>query len=185
MSWKNSLKNHLDVFNQLALHEKEVNEIAELIKDTLHNGGTIFVAGNGGSASDAQHFSAELTGRFLKERRSLAGIALTTDTSALTAIGNDYGFDYIFSRQLSGLAKKGDLFIGITTSGNSSNIIKAIDVAKELLVKTVVLTGRDGGKLKGKCDAEFIVPSDVTAHIQEAHIFVLHYICQYLDAHFN
>jgi D-sedoheptulose 7-phosphate isomerase len=152
--------------------------------ERLRRGGRILVAGNGGSAADAQHLAAELSGRYLKERRALAGIALTTDTSALTAIGNDYGFDFVFSRQVEALGRPGDLFIGISTSGNSPNIIKAVESAKELGLKTLGLLGRDGGKLKGMVDDALVVPSSVTARIQEVHQMVYHFWCEALDAQF-
>jgi len=157
---------------------------ADDMAERLRRGGRILVAGNGGSAADAQHLAAELSGRYLKERRALAGIALTTDTSALTAIGNDYGFDFVFSRQVEALGRPGDLFIGISTSGNSPNIIKAVESAKELGLKTLGLLGRDGGKLKGMVDDALIVPASVTARIQEVHQMVYHFWCEAIDAHF-
>ena len=157
---------------------------ADDMAERLRRGGRILVAGNGGSAADAQHLAAELSGRYLKERRALAGIALTTDTSALTAIGNDYGFDFVFSRQVEALGRPGDLFIGISTSGNSPNILKAVESAKELGMRTLGLLGRDGGKLKGMVDDALIVPSSVTARIQEVHQMVYHFWCEAIDAHF-
>lgn len=157
---------------------------ADDMAERLRRGGRILVAGNGGSAADAQHLAAELSGRYLKERKALAGIALTTDTSALTAIGNDYGFDFVFSRQVEALGRPGDLFIGISTSGNSPNIIKAVESAKELGLTTLGLLGRDGGKLKGLVDDALIVPSTVTARIQEVHQMVYHFWCEALDAHY-
>ncbi len=157
---------------------------ADDMAERLRRGGRILVAGNGGSAADAQHLAAELSGRYLKERKALAGIALTTDTSALTAIGNDYGFDFVFSRQVEALGRPGDLFIGISTSGNSPNIVKAVESAKELGLKTLGLLGRDGGKLKGLVDDALVVPSTVTARIQEVHQMVYHFWCEALDAHF-
>ncbi|MBS1766556.1 MAG: D-sedoheptulose 7-phosphate isomerase [Acidobacteria bacterium] len=157
---------------------------ADDMAERLRRGGRILVAGNGGSAADAQHLAAELSGRYLKERKALAGIALTTDTSALTAIGNDYGFEVIFSRQVEALGRPGDLFIGISTSGNSPNIVKAVESAKELGLKTLGLLGRDGGKLKGLVDDALVVPSSVTARIQEVHQMVYHFWCEAIDAHF-
>lgn len=157
---------------------------ADDMAERLRRGGRILVAGNGGSAADAQHLAAELSGRYLKERRALAGIALTTDTSALTAIGNDYGFDFVFSRQVEALGRPGDLFIGISTSGNSPNILKAVESAKELGLRTLGLLGRDGGKLKGLVDDALVVPSSVTARIQEVHQMVYHFWCEAIDAHF-
>ena len=145
-------------------------------------GNKILICGNGGSAADAQHFAAELTGRYLKERRSYPALALTTDTSALTAIGNDYGFDSVFSRQIEGLGKAGDILIAISTSGRSPNILKAVEVAKARGLRTIGLLGRDGGTLKDLVDDAFIVPSEVTARIQEIHEMILHFLCESMDA---
>jgi len=153
--------------------------------ERLLRGAKIMVCGNGGSAADAQHFAAELSGRFVTERRPLAGIALTTDTSALTAIGNDYGFDKLFSRQVEALGRPGDLLVGISTSGNSQNVIEAVKTAKGLGIGTLGLLGRDGGKLKGLMDDCLVVPSDVTARIQEVHIMVIHFWCEILDDKFK
>lgn len=152
-----------------------------IIADTIKTGNTVFLAGNGGSASDAQHIAAELTGRFVKERKPLPGIALTTDTSALTAIANDYGYQYVFSRQLEAFAKQGDLFIGISTSGNSEGILKAFETAQKSGCKTLGLSGRDGGKMNGVCDLNIVVPSDITARIQEMHILIGHILCKAVD----
>jgi D-sedoheptulose 7-phosphate isomerase len=137
-------------------------------------GRKILVCGNGGSASDAQHFAAEIVGRFTRERRAWPAIALTTDSSILTAVANDYGYDHIFSRQVEGLGQPGDLLIGISTSGNSENVIRAIRQAKKIGMETVVLTGNTGGALSGQADTVVTVFSAVTARIQEAHIFILH-----------
>ncbi|MDE3244736.1 MAG: D-sedoheptulose 7-phosphate isomerase [Acidobacteriota bacterium] len=153
--------------------------------ERLRRGCKILICGNGGSAADAQHLAAELSGRYLKERRALAGIALTTDTSALTAIGNDYGFEFVFSRQVEALARPGDLLIGISTSGNSANIIKAVESAEQLGVHTLGLLGRDGGKLKGMVDDALVVPSTITARIQEVHQMVYHFWCEILDESFE
>ena len=158
---------------------------AEDMAERLRRGCKILICGNGGSAADAQHLAAELSGRYLKERRALAAMALTTDTSALTAIGNDYGYDFVFSRQVEALARPGDLLIGISTSGNSGNVIKAVESAKVLGVRTLGLLGRDGGKLKGMMDDALVVPSDVTARIQEVHQMVYHFWCEILDEHFD
>jgi D-sedoheptulose 7-phosphate isomerase len=157
---------------------------AEDMAERLKRGCRILVCGNGGSAADAQHMAAELSGRYVKERRALAGIALTTDTSALTAIGNDYGFDHVFSRQVEALGRPGDLLVGISTSGNSPNILRAVESAKELGMQTLGLLGRDGGKLKDLCDDALVVPSAVTARIQEVHQMIYHFWCEAIDAHF-
>lgn len=157
---------------------------ADDMAERLKRGCRILVCGNGGSAADAQHFAAELSGRYVKERRALAGIALTTDTSALTAIGNDYGFDRVFARQVEALGRPGDLLVGISTSGNSPNVILAVEAAKELGLRTLGLLGRDGGKLKGLVDDPIVVPCPVTARIQEVHQMIYHFWCEALDAHF-
>jgi len=158
----------------------QANDMAERLK----RGCRILVCGNGGSAADAQHFAAELSGRYVKERRALAGIALTTDTSALTAIGNDYGYDQVFSRQVEALGRPGDLLVGITTSGNSPNVILAVEAAKGLGMRTLALLGRDGGKLKDLADDALVVPSTVTARIQEIHLMTYHFWCEVIDQHF-
>ncbi len=170
-----------------AFFDAEVGHIlrqADDMAERLRRGCRILVCGNGGSAADAQHLAAELSGRYLKERRALAGIALTTDTSALTAIGNDYGFDQIFSRQVEAIGRPGDLLIGISTSGNSPNVLLAVEAAKRLGLHTLGLLGRDGGKLKDQVDDALVVPSTVTARIQEVHQMVYHFWCEALDAAF-
>lgn len=153
----------------------------EMVTDVLGAGGKIFLAGNGGSAADAQHIAAELAGRYVKERKALPGIALTVDTSAMTAIGNDYGFDRIFARQLEALARENDLFIAISTSGNSKNIIHALHMAKEMGCKTLGLSGRDGGEMNSLCDLNIVVPDSTTARIQEMHILIGHIFCNAVD----
>jgi D-sedoheptulose 7-phosphate isomerase len=149
--------------------------------ERLRRGCRILVCGNGGSAADAQHLAAELSGRYVKERRALAGIALTVDTSALTAIGNDYGFDQVFSRQVEAYGRPGDLLIGISTSGNSPNVIKAVESARGLGLRTLGLLGRDGGKLKDLVDDALVVPCPVTARVQEIHQMTYHFWCEALD----
>jgi D-sedoheptulose 7-phosphate isomerase len=150
-------------------------------QEALRNGHKILLCGNGGSAADAQHIAAELSGRYKCERRGLPGIALTTDTSVLTAIGNDFGFDRIFDRQVEALAQKGDVLIGISTSGNSKNVIRALNLAQNMGCKTIGLSGRDGGAMSDFCDINIIVPSHDTARIQEMHIMIGHIICQAVD----
>ena len=152
-----------------------------MITETVFSGKKLLIAGNGGSASDAQHIAAEFTGRFVKERKPLAAISLSTDTSALTAISNDYGFENVFSRQLEALAAPGDLFLAISTSGNSANILKALASAKKAGCKTLGLSGRDGGKMNKLCDLNIVVPSDITARIQEIHILIGHIFCKAVD----
>jgi D-sedoheptulose 7-phosphate isomerase len=159
----------------------DIETACEMITAAIQNGNKVLLAGNGGSAADAQHIAAELSGRFVKERKALPGIALTTDTSAITAIANDYGYEHVFSRQLEALAQPGDLFIGISTSGNSEGILKAFEAAKKINCKTLGLSGRNGGKMNGLCDLNIIVPSDVTARIQEMHILIGHILCKAVD----
>jgi len=159
-------------------------QAAELLFNTLANDGKFLICGNGGSAADAQHFAAEMTGRFEKERMELAAIALTTDTSALTAIGNDYGFDHIFSKQVRALGRTGDVLVGISTSGNSGNVIEAIKAAHENGMHVIALTGRDGGKiahLLKEGDVLLNVPYPRTARIQEVHILLIHAMCDCID----
>ena len=160
-------------------------QAAELLFNTLANDGKFLICGNGGSAADAQHFAAVMTGRFEQERMELAAIALTTDTSALTAIGNDYGFDHIFSKQVRALGRTGDVLVGISTSGNSGNVIEAIKAAHQNGMKVIALTGRDGGKIAQMLqegDILLNVPYPRTARIQEVHILLIHAICDCIDA---
>jgi D-sedoheptulose 7-phosphate isomerase len=163
----------------------DIEKACELMTTTLKTGNKVLFAGNGGSAADAQHLAAELTGRFVKERKAFPGIALTVDTSALTAIANDYHFDRVFSRQVEAFAQPGDLFIGISTSGNSQSILNAFETATQLGCKTLGLSGRDGGKMNGICDLNIIVPSNTTARIQEMHILIGHIMCQAVDDLFD
>lgn len=159
-------------------------QAALLLFQALAEDGKILVCGNGGSAADAQHFAAELTGRFEKERMELAAVALTTDTSALTAIGNDYGFEHIFSKQVRALGRAGDVLVGISTSGNSANVIEAIKAAHERDMRVIALTGRDGGKIAAMLqDSDILlnVPYPRTARIQENHILLIHAICDCID----
>jgi len=185
-SIRQSIKEHIDLMQVIgASIVPKIRTAAEWMLETLNNGNKILLAGNGGSASDAQHLAAEFVGRFQRERLSLPAIALTTDTSILTAVGNDYGFHKIFSRQIEGLAGKGDLFVAISTSGNSNNVVEAVDTCKKRSCRTVGFLGRDGGKLGGMVDLPIIVPSDNTARIQEAHITIGHIICALVDEHFK
>lgn len=161
-----------------------VAKAIELLVNTFKNNNKLLVCGNGGSAADSQHFAAEFTGRYEMERNPLPAISLTTDTSALTAIGNDYGFDMVFAKQVEALAVKGDILFAISTSGNSSNVIKAIEVAKQKGVYIIALTGKGGGKIKELLDNNDInicAPVNRTARIQETHILILHTICDAVD----
>ena len=148
---------------------------------SLAAGGKVLVCGNGGSAADAQHMTGELLGRFLMERPSLPAVALTVDTSTLTAIGNDYGYEDIFSRQVQGLGRKGDVLVAISTSGNSGNVLKAIEAAREAGLAVVGFTGKGGGRMAELCDHLVNVPSSHTPHIQEIHEAVMHLLCQLID----
>ncbi len=159
---------------------KSVNTIADCFK----KGGKVIFFGNGGSAADSQHAAAEFIGRFQKERRSLAAIALTTDSSILTALGNDYGFDSVFARQLEGLGKPEDVAVAISTSGNSKNVLKGAQQAKKMGMKVIALSGCGGGKLAPLSDINLIVPSNVTARIQESHICLYHAICELVEKRF-
>ena len=171
---------------QLLLNDKDyltcVAEAALLIAQALAQGGRIFFCGNGGSAADSQHLAAEFTGRFLKERRSLAAMTLTANTSTLTAIGNDYSFDEVFSRQLEGLARAGDVIVAISTSGNSPNILRAIELARRMDVKTIALTGKSGGKLATAAEYCIRIPSSETPRIQESHILTGHILMEIVEA---
>lgn len=176
---------HLDVFGKTMEQMDVIQLMAERCKEALKAGNKVLFCGNGGSAADAQHLAAELIGRFQKERRSLASVALTTDTSILTAVANDYGYDEVFARQVEGLGRSGDVLIGISTSGNSANVVKAALKARDTGMHTIAFTGEGGGKLKDICDITFAVPSKVTARIQEMHIMVGHIICELVEEEYD
>jgi len=176
------LNAHLTTIQDLITHTTTpIEQSCLLIQEVITNGNKIYLAGNGGSAADAQHIAAEMTGRFVKERKPLPGLALSTDTSALTAIANDYGYEFVFSRQLEAFAQPGDLFIGISTSGNSPSILNALEVAKKAGCKTIGLTGRGGGQMNDTCDINIVVPAQVTARVQEMHILIGHILCKAVD----
>ena len=162
--------------------EATMLDAVALCEGALRNGRKLLFAGNGGSAADAQHWAGELVSRFYYDRPGLPAIALTTDTSILTAIGNDYGYDYTFARQVEALGQAGDVFIALSTSGNSPNILRAIDAAKQRGVKVIGFTGRIGGKMAGECDLCFRVPADLTPRIQEGHEFLGHLLCSLIEA---
>ena len=176
-SISDTIQQHIQTAERLLALQGDIQHICDVCLQAISQGHKIILAGNGGSAADAQHIAAEFVGRFVKERAALPALALTVDTSALTAIGNDYGFEHVFARQLAGLGQKGDVFIGISTSGNSANIARAFDVAAEKGITRLLWTGRDGGALKHTCEHALIVPSDITAHIQEMHILIGHIVC--------
>jgi len=159
----------------------DIAKIACLCQEALRNKQTIFFCGNGGSAADSQHLAAEIVGRFVTERRGFPAVALTTDSSILTAVANDYGYEQIFARQVEALVRPGDIVFGLTTSGNSPNVLRAMEKAKQLGAMTIGMSGGNGGQLAGCCDVCLIVPSQNTARIQEAHILIGHIICELID----
>lgn len=176
------MKAHIEVVR--SVEEQLAEAIAasvEMLVDALRNGKKILLMGNGGSAADAQHFAAEMVGRFLMERKALPAIALTTDTSILTAVGNDYGFDEIFKRQVEALAEPGDVVFGISTSGKSVNVKRAIEAGKNIGAKTLGLLGCDGGDIASVVDLHLTVPSSETPRIQEAHLVIIHIICDLVE----
>ena len=179
------VKDSIDV-KQLILTDKDlikrINDAALMCVESLKNGGKIHFCGNGGSAADAQHLAAELSGRFYYDRPPLNAEALHVNTSYLTAVANDYSYDMVYARMLQASAKKGDVFFGISTSGNSANIVKTIEVAKEIGVKTIGMTGETGGKMASICDVLLNVPSKCTPRIQESHIMIGHIICEIIEA---
>lgn len=178
---KQQLEEHRELFSRLESLLPAVEAAVTLIKDALDSGCKVMFCGNGGSAADSQHLASEFTGRFINDRRPLAAIALTTDSSALTCISNDYNFDEVFSRQLLGLGRKGDCLVAISTSGNSRNVVKAAEAARATGIHTIGLLGRDGGKLGALCEVAIIVPSPSTARIQEAHSFIGHTMCALVE----
>ena len=179
---KNAIAEHQAMFAKLGDLIPQISIVAEELKACINRGGKILLMGNGGSAADSQHIAAEIVGRFKKERRGLAAIALTTDTSIITSVGNDYGYDYIFARQIEALCRPEDVVIGITTSGNSKNVVAAIEEANKLGATTIGLTGSSGGKMNELCKYNLVMPSNETARIQEAHIFVGHSLCDLLES---
>ena len=176
------VENSIEVKKQaLAKNLDVIEKVSLACIQALKNGNTLFFCGNGGSAADSQHVAAEFIGRFQKERKALAAISLTTDTSILTCLANDYSYDIIFSRQLEALGKPGDIVFGLSTSGKSPNVIKAFECAKAHGITTVAFTGGDGGSLAAMADMAVIVPTKVTARIQEVHITFFHTICEIVE----
>jgi D-sedoheptulose 7-phosphate isomerase len=172
---------HLEVAKALPGLADAVSSAVEMIYSSLAGGGQLLIAGNGGSAADAQHLAAELTGRFLRERQPFRAFALHVNTSSLTAIGNDYGYEFVFARELSAHARPGDVFLAITTSGNSPNILRAIEAARKGNVTVIGLTGEAGGMMRSACDLCLCIPSKSTARIQEMHITIGHAICELVE----
>jgi D-sedoheptulose 7-phosphate isomerase len=181
MDFAQALKAHQATFAALDALRAPIEAAAKRAAHATRQGGRILFCGNGGSAADAQHLAAELVGRLVRDRRALPGLALTTDSSALTCIGNDFGFDEVFARQVEGLGRAGDVLIAISTSGNSPNVIRAVEVAKPMGIYTVGFLGRDGGKLAPLVDLPIVVPAEETARIQEAHIFLGHVMCALIE----
>jgi D-sedoheptulose 7-phosphate isomerase len=176
------LDEHLACFKSLAPISGEISSAGRLLTDTIANGKKILICGNGGSASDAQHFAAEIVGRFKQDRIAWPAIALNTDTSLLTAITNDYSYNEVFSRQVEALGVSGDMLIGISTSGQSKNVIQAAIQARQKGMQTIALVGNSGGKLIEHSNISVIIPSDITARIQEAHIFILHFWAEVIES---
>lgn len=184
--WKSEFDDHENVLQKTAASlETSFENILSACTESIEAGGKIIFFGNGGSAADAQHLATELTVRYVKNRKAIAAIALTTDTSTLTAAGNDLGFDHIFARQIEALGKPEDVVVAISTSGNSPNVLEALKTAKDLNIKAIGFSGRDGGKMKDFCHHMLIVPSDVTARIQEMHIILGHLLCDGLEQKLN
>jgi D-sedoheptulose 7-phosphate isomerase len=179
------LQEHLNTFNALQDYAGTFQAIAERMAEAIRTGHKVCFMGNGGSAADAQHLAAELVGRFQRERRGLPSLAFTTDSSVLTAIANDYGFDQLFARQIESLCQPGDVVVGISTSGNSPNVLLGISRAKELGLATVGLAGKDGGQLARLADQCLTVPSPKAARTQEAHIFIGHCLCEAIEESLN
>jgi D-sedoheptulose 7-phosphate isomerase len=176
-----AIDEHMEVVRQVREQQAVLQSIARAISAALHAGGKVLWCGNGGSAADSQHMDAELVGRFRRERRALASVALTTNTSVLTAIGNDYGYDAVFARQVEAIGSSGDVLVGLSTSGNSQNVVMAMELGRKLGLATVAFTGAGGGRMAALADHLFAVSSDNTARIQEAHILAGHMLCDWIE----
>ncbi|WP_081777829.1 D-sedoheptulose 7-phosphate isomerase [Butyrivibrio sp. LB2008] len=180
---KQIIEDKINLLNSTELSEYMMwlERAGDMLVEALKNGKKILIAGNGGSAADAQHFAGEIVGRFTKERRSLPAISLCTDPSVVTCIANDYSYAEVFSRQIEGLGTEGDCFIGISTSGNSENILRAVDTANNKGLYTIGLLGKEGGIVEGVCDIGLVVPSDSTPRIQEIHTLSVHILCEIIE----
>ncbi len=185
MNLSEKVRETVAVLEQLNEVEHQIAQASQLIIETLKAGNKLLICGNGGSAAEAAHFSTELVGRFAKKRRSLPAIALSSDGSLITCIGNDFGYDSVFARQIEGLAMKGDLLVVISSSGNSQNLINALQVARSCALKSIALLGRGGGKAQGLADCEIVVPGKCGAVAQEAHLFLIHYLCSDIERNFD
>jgi D-sedoheptulose 7-phosphate isomerase len=184
MSFEASLAETVRTFQALATIRPAIDRAGDMMLATLRRGGKLLICGNGGSAAEAAHFGTELVGRYAKTRRSLPAVALSSDGSLLSCIGNDFGYEQVFSRQISGLAKPDDLVIVLTSSGNSANIVAALHEAKKLSLESVAFLGRGGGKCKGLATVELIMPGESGAAAQEAHLFLIHHFCDRIDEAF-
>lgn len=182
---ENEFAEHLKVAQEMSSLTDQVEIAVQLCIDSLKNGGKILIFGNGGSAADAQHIAAELVGRYKVERKGLSAIALTTDSSTLTSITNDYNFNYVFARQVEALANAKDIIIGISTGGTSGNVVNGLKTAKEMGCKTIGFSGRDGGEMNIFCNVNLVVPAEDTPRIQEMHILIGHTICQLIENNCN
>jgi D-sedoheptulose 7-phosphate isomerase len=181
-----SIKDHIKTTESLLKQTSQITQGGKAIIDCLESGGKIMICGNGGSAADSQHMAAELIGRFKQsQRRPLAALALTTDTSVITAVANDFGIESVFSKQIAALGRKEDILILISTSGNSENLLQAVNTAKQLKIKTLGLLGKAGGRLNNIIDMAIIVESHDTARIQESHSLIIHAICEIIESHFR
>lgn len=181
MTFEASLAESVRTLQALSSIRPAIDEAARLILDTLRHDKKLLICGNGGSAAEAAHFSTELVGRYQKNRASLPAIALSSDGSLVTCIGNDYGYDQVFARQIAGLARPGDLVVALTSSGNSANIVAALHEARNLELNSIAFLGRGGGKAKGLATVDLIMPSDSGAACQEAHLFLIHHFCELID----
>ncbi|MDX2187936.1 MAG: SIS domain-containing protein [Opitutaceae bacterium] len=181
MNLDKSLADTIRTFQSLTEIRAEIDHASLLLLETLRSGGKLLICGNGGSAAEAQHFSTELVGRYFKNRPSLPAIALNADGSLLSCIGNDFGFDEVFSRQIEGLARPGDVVVTLTSSGNSANILRALETANRLGLKSISFLGRGGGKAKGLATIDLVVPGTSGRSAQEAHLFLIHHFCDVID----
>ena len=184
MTFEASLAETKRTLQALTTKRPAIDRAGQMILATLQGGGKLLICGNGGSAAEAAHFATELVGRYAKTRRSLPAIALSSDGSLVTCIGNDFGYEQVFARQVAGLAKPGDLVVVLTSSGNSPNLVAALAAAKKLGVDSLAFLGRGGGKTKGLATCEFIIPGQSGAAAQESHLFLIHYFCELIDAAF-
>lgn len=184
MTFDASLAETLKTFQALATIRTQIDRAGDMILETLRRGGKLLICGNGGSAAEAAHFATELVGRYAKSRRALPAVALSSDGSLITCIGNDYGYEQTFARQVAGLAQPGDLVVVLTSSGNSANIIAALAEAKKLGLESIALLGRGGGKAKGLATCELIIPGHSAAAAQESHLFLIHHFCERIDEEF-